>query len=471
MCQSERGGPQKRSHNAGRVTHDDCSCEYLSEVLPSKGTLGKLLLITLACHFIPCALGSHAEMHRSTGIFRGATDISVSAVSPAANGVLINGPVERAAITTERLLVSSQHPLVDLAAHALPVHSVPLHGDHVPVEEHEHGLSAVRVWNVVGANLVIVAFALFGIFLPRMIKKVFGAKGKSTKAAVLESICTAFAAGGFWGLALVHVLIEAIDMLNSHSFGLTLGPSFMNAAPPLMCAGYFGMLAVEALAAVISHKSAHSHKKFNGNDRNFVVVDAIAASLALTVHNFFEGMVIGMRDSALLVWIACISVCGHKWASSFALVQRMDSHNVPKSIKIAFLTIFVVSLPAGAFVGLPLSTMDGHPIVGILNAISAGILIFVAAECTSDVFSFGHAHDENHAPLRHDAMEVHCEGLVVADVNSEDPLHTHIPDNHNSFELEASLSLLGARLIAVLAGMGLVFGMMCLHMKDPGHVH
>lgn len=501
-------GGERVSNHTSPDSHHGCSCMPMAGVLPSSTpftTLG--LILAVGCCILPCAQGNNVELYRSHAAFRGATDITDEQLVANANllsdSLTIWSPTSELISPDDSLFNSHEAILfnnyeattwiADSFAHteevALPHHrrlqdlNTEEQTEHVHDHEHEHEhehvhehgeghLTKGKVWTVVGAVLVILAVSLFGVFLPDLVKWLSGGDLHSSLGRVLESICTAFAAGGFWGLALIHVLLEAITSLDNLAFGLTLGESFMNAAFPLTCAGYAFMLAVEAFAKVWSKKAYNKQKNganaYSGQNK-LAVIDATIACLALTVHSVFEGMVIGMRDSNLLVWIACISVAGHKWAAAFALSQRMSSHDTPKSIRIIFLSIFVLSTPVGAFIGLPLSTMEDLPVVGILNALSAGVLIYVASECTADVFGGTHVHEEEEA-LKEFDQEAH-KAHYSEDSLSHREVEMSAAHVQHKTDLEASVRLFIGRTIALIAGMALVFGMMCLHMKNPGHSH
>eukprot|EP01054_Gregarina_sp_Poly1_P006900 Gregarina_sp_Poly_1__6899@NODE_3742_length_900_cov_756_088836_g2400_i0_p1_GENE_NODE_3742_length_900_cov_756_088836_g2400_i0NODE_3742_length_900_cov_756_088836_g2400_i0_p1_ORF_typecomplete_len292_score26_18Zip/PF02535_22/1_7e03Zip/PF02535_22/2e08DUF1980/PF09323_10/0_12OATP/PF03137_20/1_5e03OATP/PF03137_20/0_14_NODE_3742_length_900_cov_756_088836_g2400_i025789 len=237
----------------------------------SSSLLLKGLIVAAGCCMIPCAQGNSVELHRSNSIFRGATDISERFVT--ANEALTGG-VDSVRIKNLRSLVDISPEHVSevqslLFADALSQSSPDFrHFDHA----HDHELTASRIWNVIGAVLMILAVTVLGVFLPYIMQRVFGTSQRRIAGLVLESLCTAFAAGGFWGLAIIHVFLESLASLEALDFGLHLGESFMNAAYPLVCVGYVSMLGVEALAKVLSkselpnislqktatHRSGHS---------------------------------------------------------------------------------------------------------------------------------------------------------------------------------------------------------------------
>lgn len=366
-------------------------------------------------------------------------------------------------------------------------------------EAHEHGSKGNwrRILNVVIAAVVVGIVSVIGVCLPSLVRRVAAKHGEETRLLV-ESLCNAFAAGGFWGLAFLHVMFEAVAACQKLKYGLKLGHENYNAAYPLAAAGYALMVIVESLAGVASvkaeerlhmkevHSQSHTHPhtlthsntltqshdqtldharhdhshddasrnaldkglkagmkngKNAGNGMNalthsysgekgsdkateprserraFGATDAVIASLALTAHSFFEGLVIGMRDEPLLIWIAAVAVIGHKWAAGFALSARMEKNGTPRRTRWVTLSIFCLASPVGAIVGLPLALKGETIAVATLNAFSAGILFYVAGETTQDTFKC-HTHP-------HGDMDHNCGAPVTAGDLRDIPHHHH----------------------------------------------
>lgn len=224
-------------------------------------------------------------------------------------------------------------------------------------DDHDHGeLTASRVGNVIGAAVAIAAVTLVGLKLPSLITRWGSSKASLKTRALIETLLTAFAAGSFWGLAIMHMLLEAVtafarlewgikiglagdDHHHDHSLAGLISPfhgsdddhdhdhdhddeySFFNPAYIFCVGGYLLMLAIQNGAVVLNNKNKlkKGQEKENGSEN----ADAIISCIALTVHALFEGMVVGLADANTLVWVAAVAVMGHKWAESFALAQSM----------------------------------------------------------------------------------------------------------------------------------------------------
>eukprot|EP01056_Protomagalhaensia_sp_Gyna25_P000217 Protomagalhaensia_sp_Gyna_25__216@NODE_10_length_9035_cov_36_916852_g6_i2_p3_GENE_NODE_10_length_9035_cov_36_916852_g6_i2NODE_10_length_9035_cov_36_916852_g6_i2_p3_ORF_typecomplete_len453_score60_25Zip/PF02535_22/1_8e04Zip/PF02535_22/2_7e30Zip/PF02535_22/1_8e04Zip/PF02535_22/6_5e02DUF3273/PF11677_8/0_02EXS/PF03124_14/0_47EXS/PF03124_14/5_8e02_NODE_10_length_9035_cov_36_916852_g6_i252376595 len=372
------------------------------------------------------------------------------------------------------------------------------HHTHHPASHSVH-YTVPTVERILNTSLVlcfVVLVSVFGVSLPKLIQH--GAKSHASEyRELIHSLCAAFAAGGFWGLALIHVFCEAVADLDSTGIGFTVGDNFMNAAYPLAVLGSFLMLMVEQLPSIHRNRrqaraalKAKNDTITEGTLERQRQLDAIIASLGLGFHSFFEGLIVGLREDPMLMWIAALSVAGHKWAEAFALAQQLDGKNIPTNFKRVVLASFVAITPVGILLGVTLTDFEGGPGVGIINAISAGVIMFVANHCTADVFGHDHhchlehnhehshkhsqKHDDQHH--KHDGHHPHSQGASDPDHSCSsacqtpeelEPLH---PKAVTKSELNASYMVFGARLGAMALGVTIVLAMMLVHLATP-HTH
>lgn len=348
-------------------------------------------------------------------------------------------------------------------------------------DEEEEKLSAAQIGNVIGAAIVIIAVGLCGVFLPILIKKI---PSLQTVQEKVEMLLNAFAAGGFWGLAILHVLFEAIAACEAGAIGIEFASGgFYNAAYPLSILGYFVMLAIESLVATMVQAKAQASAQGEYGRQKFALFDAVIATAALTFHSFFEGMIVGLREGRM-VWITAVAVIGHKWAAAFALSTRLSHHDTPRIAKWIALSVFVLASPIGALCGLPLSSAPSDSAgVAIINCLTAGLLIYIAAETTAEVFrcslhSHTHTqhcdsqmekletqHHQHYSPSLTESLEAHSHCA-----HTEQAMVPSIKPSERTSSGKIILIFL-TKLVVFLGGLGLIFGMMCLHLTDPGEGH
>jgi len=102
----------------------------------------------------------------------------------------------------------------------------------------------------------------------------------------------------------------------------------------------------------------------------------------LSIHSFFEGLVIGFEEEHRGMWALIVSVVLHKSLISFSL--GLSAFNVFLYIRnvIYVILIFVTSAPVGALLGALLKELLSHQqktdiVIDSLNCMAAGTFVFI----------------------------------------------------------------------------------------------
>lgn len=255
------------------------------------------------------------------------------------------------------------------------------HDDH-DHDGHEggHGNTWSLIGHKIGALLVMVVITITGCIIPILLRR--------TKFFFrVMTYVNSFACGAFLGLAFFHLLPEALYLTESARLGFTVGHNWYNLLYPLCFFGFVLILLFEKVllvgvqreVAVVGHchgvnecvvvdmssdfKRHHHHHDHHDKDcmeqslqtADGVHVDSaehtksvssstgsfkavhrfsavtLLATLSLSIHSIFEGMVVGTFDDSMSVWVATVSICGHKWAAGFALAANCVKANVVSS--------------------------------------------------------------------------------------------------------------------------------------------
>lgn len=111
----------------------------------------------------------------------------------------------------------------------------------------------VIVIHVISASICMALVSLFGVLLPDIIEK-WGKNHSAQCRLIIQGLTTAFAAGAFWGLAILHMILEAVDDLARANRGLFLGKekAFLNEAYPLVLVGYLSMVGLQYFTEVLA---------------------------------------------------------------------------------------------------------------------------------------------------------------------------------------------------------------------------
>lgn len=74
--------------------------------------------------------------------------------------------------------------------------------------------------------------------------------------------------------------------------------------------------------------------------------------LALSVHELFEGLAIGLEDSASKVWYMLVAVSCHKLVIAFCIGVELVAMSTKKSLHVLYVFTFAVVSPLGIGVGI-----------------------------------------------------------------------------------------------------------------------
>lgn len=129
-------------------------------------------------------------------------------------------------------------------------------------------------------------------------------------------------------------------------------------------------------------EAGHGHSHMNPEDlasfRSFVLL------LAISIHTVFEGLAIGLQDSANGVWTLFTAIIIHKTIIAFSLGLQFAETLKRKSKAILFMSIFSVLSPIGIAIGTAVSSGSGGDsmavdvVEGILQCIATGTLLYVS---------------------------------------------------------------------------------------------
>lgn len=105
--------------------------------------------------------------------------------------------------------------------------------------------------------------------------------------------------------------------------------------------------------------------------------------LALSIHEIFEGMAIGLNNNVDDVWLLFLAVATHKLVIAFCIGLELAWSGARNSVIIVYVATFSVVTPIGIAIGMIISkydsSEDGHlnPTAIVLQGLAAGTLLYV----------------------------------------------------------------------------------------------
>jgi zinc transporter 1/2/3 len=136
---------------------------------------------------------------------------------------------------------------------------------------------------------------------------------------------------------------------------------------------------VESNGAVASDTKAvipHHMPRFEEDDPIVSSVRGLLVVLALSVHELFEGLAVGLQTSTSYVWYMLGAVSSHKLVIAFCVGIELVSSRTKFVLTLVYISTFALVSPLGIGIGLGLSEgSGGDPHGGVANAVLQGIAI------------------------------------------------------------------------------------------------
>lgn len=139
-------------------------------------------------------------------------------------------------------------------------------------------------------------------------------------------------------------------------------------------------------ATLDHHHGGHSHADHShvivdlSDNSTIAIVRGLLVVLALSVHELFEGLSIGLENSTKHVWYMFGAVAAHKLVIAFCIGVELVSSGLKSTLIVVYIFTFAVVSPLGIGIGIIL-TNDGQSATAVasvfLQGIASGTLLYV----------------------------------------------------------------------------------------------
>lgn len=105
--------------------------------------------------------------------------------------------------------------------------------------------------------------------------------------------------------------------------------------------------------------------------------------MALSLHELFEGIALGLTHTESSVWYLLFAIAVHKYLIAFCLGMQFVSSGISVRMTAIFISTFSLITPLGAGVGIAISESGGSDMdlqlssVTVLQGIATGTLLYV----------------------------------------------------------------------------------------------
>ncbi|KAH8237242.1 hypothetical protein KR038_007908, partial [Drosophila bunnanda] len=141
------------------------------------------------------------------------------------------------------------------------------------------------------------------------------------------------------------------------------------------------IIVAESQAVSDHHEHGHGHSHLPVPSGEGSSARGLGIILALSLHELFEGMAIGLENSVSTVWFMFGAVAAHKLVLAFCVGMELLVARTRGSLAIVYLVTFSIVTPIGIGVGLGISqqVVAGQPSLpsGVLQGIACGTLLYV----------------------------------------------------------------------------------------------
>jgi zinc transporter 1/2/3 len=139
--------------------------------------------------------------------------------------------------------------------------------------------------------------------------------------------------------------------------------------------------AFEAVTTEPQMITSHHTLSPNKNDPIVASVRGLLVVLALSIHELFEGLAVGLQTSTNYVWYMLGAVSAHKLVIAFCVGVELVSSRTKFILTLTYISAFALVSPLGIGIGIGLSDSSGSVHDGVPNAIlqgmASGTLLYV----------------------------------------------------------------------------------------------
>lgn len=128
------------------------------------------------------------------------------------------------------------------------------------------------------------------------------------------------------------------------------------------------------------HNHSHLHIDKDAADSTVKALRGLLVVLALSIHELFEGLAVGLESSTDSVWYMFGAVSAHKLVIAFCIGVELVTSGMTNKLVITYVFTFAVVSPIGIGVGIIVSTTNHAStdlVSVILQGLASGTLLYV----------------------------------------------------------------------------------------------
>lgn len=264
----------------------------------------------------------------------------------------------------------------------------------------DHKLLVAKIVVIVVLLLVTLIFC----FIPYVLNRWFKWTNRTQTNArdFLAVLCLLnFGGGVLIATTFIHILPAVIGTVDALQQCNMLATTPFALPEILMCTGFYLMYSIEELMYFVvgrQQRRKRQAEKAEKAEKGLEQAEeqqqqpqleeeqpnwlrGLGIIVALSLHELFGGMAIGLEGSVDTVWFMCGAIAAHKLVLAFCIGMEIMMAHTRWLIAVIYLVVFSIVTPIGVGIGIAVSESSAanEPSIpaGILQGIACGTLLYV----------------------------------------------------------------------------------------------
>lgn len=284
------------------------------------------------------------------------------------------------------------------------------------VDQH---LIVAKIVAIVVLLLVTLVFCFIPYLLDRFYKWTSRPQSDAREFKVVLCLLN-FGGGVLIATTFIHMLPEVVEVVSALQDCRMLAPTPFGLPEVLLCTGFYLMYSIEEIMHFVVRRRQQRQPQLilvveqadGGRQKELAAelekpekteeqprepnwLRGLGIIVALSLHELFGGMAIGLEMSVSTVWFMTGAIAVHKLVLAFCIGMEIMMAHTRLLVAVIYLLVFSIVTPIGVGIGIAVSESSAanqpSTVSGILQGLACGTLIYVV---------FFEIVAKNHAGLR-----------------------------------------------------------------------
>ncbi|KAH8339858.1 hypothetical protein KR067_000808 [Drosophila pandora] len=263
----------------------------------------------------------------------------------------------------------------------------------------DHRLMVAKIVAIVVLLLVTLIFCFIPYLLDRFYKWTQRPSSNAREFKVVLCLLN-FGGGVLIATTFIHMLPEVVSVVSALQDCRMLAPTPFGLPEVLLCTGFYLMYCIEeTMHFVIRRRQLRKREEALEYGEEEIVepeepnwLRGLGIIVALSLHELFGGMAIGLEMTVSTVWFMTGAISVHKLVLAFCIGMEIMMAHTRWILAVVYLLVFSIVTPIGVGIGIAVSESSAanqpSTVSGILQGLACGTLIYVVF---FEIVAKGHA--------------------------------------------------------------------------------